>query len=64
MPYHWFDVRMRDGVELVEVELIVGADIDVRAPVFRLIAILRRREDYARSAYRHKTRFENQMTYP
>ena len=42
VPYHWFDVRMRDGVELVEVELIVGADIDVRAPVFRLIAILRR----------------------
>ena len=55
---------MRDGIELVEVELIVGADVDVRAPILRLVAILRCREDYAKSAYKHKPQLGNRMTYP
>ena len=45
-PYHRFDVGVRDGVKLVEVELVIGADVDIRAPILRLVTVLRCREDY------------------
>jgi hypothetical protein len=35
---------MWDGIELLEVELVVGANVDVRAPVLRHVAVLRSRE--------------------
>lgn len=37
-------------VKLVEVQLVLGGDVDVRATVLRLVAVLGRREDWARLA--------------
>ena len=42
--YHWPNVRMRHGVELMEVEFVVGADVDVRAPVLCHVAVFGSRE--------------------
>lgn len=36
---------MRNSIELVEVEFVVGANIDVSTLVLRHIAVFRRRED-------------------
>ena len=41
---HWPDVRMWYGVELVELELVIRSDVDVRAPVLCHVAVLGRRE--------------------
>lgn len=42
---HRLDVGMRHGIELVEVEFHVIADVDVCALVLRRVAVLRCRED-------------------
>lgn len=42
---HRLDIRMWHGVELVEVELIVGANVDVGALVLCAVAITWCRED-------------------
>lgn len=36
---------MRNSVELVEVEFVIGANIDVSTLVFRHVAVFWRRED-------------------
>lgn len=36
---------MRNGVKLVEVELVAGANVDVGAPILGLVAVLRCGED-------------------
>jgi hypothetical protein len=43
--YHRPDVGMWDSVELRELELVVGADIDIRAPILCHVAVLGCRED-------------------
>lgn len=45
-PYHWPNVRMRDSVELVEVQLVLGSDIDIGTLVLRHVAVLGRRKDW------------------
>ena len=46
-PYHRFDVGVRDGVKLVEVELVIGADVDESSPVLGHVAVFGRRKDCA-----------------
>lgn len=36
---------MRDGIEGIEMELVIRADVNVRATVLSLVAVLGRRED-------------------
>lgn len=43
--YHRLDVRMRNSVELVELELVIRLDIDVGSLVFGAVAVSRCRED-------------------
>lgn len=43
--YHRSDRRVRNSIELVEVKLVVGANVDVSTLVLRHVAVLGRRED-------------------
>lgn len=43
--HHRADIRVRHSVELLKLELIVGADVDVGTPVLRRVAVSRRREN-------------------
>lgn len=43
--YHWSNRRVRNSIELVEVKLVVGANVDVSTLVLRHVAVLGRRED-------------------
>lgn len=38
---------MGHGVKLLEVQLVIGADVDIRAPVFRHVAILGSGENWS-----------------
>ena len=42
--YHGLDVRVGNRVELLVLQLVVRPNVDVRAPVFRRVAVLGRRE--------------------
>lgn len=42
---HWLDVWMWHGIELVEVELVVGTDVDVSTLVLGGITVSWSRED-------------------
>lgn len=46
ITHHGLDVGMRYGIKLLILELIVGANVDVGAPVLRRVAVPRSREDY------------------
>jgi hypothetical protein len=43
--HHGADRGMRNGIELMEAELVLGADIDISTSVLCLVAVLGRRED-------------------
>ncbi len=43
--YHWFDIRMWNRSELMEIKLEFGANIDVGSFVLRSVAVLGGRED-------------------
>jgi hypothetical protein len=43
--YHRLDIWMRNGVKLVEVQLILWTDVDVSALILRAIAVFRCRKD-------------------
>lgn len=45
--YHWSNIGVRNSVKLLEVELVVGANIDVGALVLRHVAVFRSREHYS-----------------
>jgi len=45
MTYHGFNVRVRYGVKLRKLELVVGADVYVGAPVFCHVTVFRGRKD-------------------
>lgn len=47
--HHGADIRMRHGIELLVLKLIVGADVNVSAPVLRRVTVSWRREDYTAS---------------
>ena len=42
---HWLDWWVWHGLELVELELVFGPDVDVCTLVLRAVAVLGRRED-------------------
>jgi len=44
--YHWLHIRMWYGIELVEVEFEIMADIDVGTLILSAVAVLRSREDW------------------
>lgn len=55
--YHWADVRVWDGIKLLELELKVGANVDVGAPVLSRVAVPGSREDLIRSVMIYPTSF-------
>lgn len=55
--YHWADIRVWDGIKLLELELIVGANVDVGAPILSRVAVPRSREDLTRSVVIYATSF-------
>lgn len=45
IAYHRANVRVRHSIELLILELVVGADVDIRSPILRRVAVSRSRED-------------------
>lgn len=43
--YHWLDIRMRDGVELVVLELQFGTNVDICSLILGRVAIFWCRKD-------------------
>ncbi len=43
---HGFDIGMWHGIKLMELELIIWADVDVSSLVLGAVTVLRCREDY------------------
>lgn len=43
--YHWSNGGMRNSIELVEVEFVIGANVDVSTFVFSHVAVFGCRED-------------------
>ena len=43
--YHGLNVGMGHGVELLILKLVIGADVDVSAPVFCRVTVSRGRKD-------------------
>lgn len=48
--YHRPNIRVWHGVELMEVKLVFGADVDVGAPVLRHVAVFGRGENYKKTS--------------
>ena len=47
--YHRADIRVRDGIKLLILELIVGADVDIGTPILGRVAVPGSREDLTQS---------------
>lgn len=43
--YHGLDIRVRYGIKLVELQLVVGANVDIGSPVLGGIAVFGGGED-------------------
>lgn len=60
--HHWLDIRMRYCIKFVEVELIVGTDVDIRALVLCAVTVLRGREYYGDVSARRSSEKRSRLT--